>query len=345
MNRHRSFARVHLCGLALLLALGALAPPAALADPIAVPCSVDALVSALAAVGTGAATLDLAPGCTYTLTTVDNTTANGYNGLPLIQGDVTIHGHGAIIERQAVRLGSGSSGSGAAVIPAGFRLLEVAAGATLTLEDVTLRGGFAAGPGGTQSKAPQAGGAVYNAGTLRANRATVVENHALEGGGVFNAGSLTIDDSTVANNVAVPASGDPAYEPLVITNVKPSRAGTSSEPWIITLVQLCSGQTSGTLQVSLSMSVPRDVSPFYRVQVQDSVSLIDIVAPDGRHFVNTDIWFDGTLEQINQSLSNFFLTRITPQPSVFAATVWDASGTQVARRFWQVATTTIVAPC
>ena len=66
--------------------------------------------------------------CTYTLTTIDNTT-DGPNGLPLVNSGITILGNGAIIER-----------SGVSETPP-FRLLYVTATGRLTLHQVTLRNG------------------------------------------------------------------------------------------------------------------------------------------------------------------------------------------------------------
>ncbi|HKB39511.1 MAG TPA: hypothetical protein VKD72_23950, partial [Gemmataceae bacterium] len=100
---------------------------------------------------------------TYTLTAVDNTT-DGPTGLPVIApGDqLTIDGNGATITRSAGR----------------FRLLDVAADASLTLNDLTLQNGFAFGSG-----------------------------VAAEGGGIFSQGKLTLNDVTMTINSAVGASG------------------------------------------------------------------------------------------------------------------------------------------
>ena len=77
-------------------------------------------------------TIALVAGTTYTLTEVNNTT-NGPTGLPTIVAteDLTIFGNGGVIER------STASGTPA------FRLFDVAAGASLRLENLTLQGGLA----------------------------------------------------------------------------------------------------------------------------------------------------------------------------------------------------------
>src|SRR5215207_2654293 len=84
----------------------------------------------------GPDTITLAPGATFSLTAVNNTT-HGPTGLPVVtDGDgLTIVGNGATIER------------GTAAGTAAFRLFDVAAGAALALHGVTLQGG-AAGSGG-----------------------------------------------------------------------------------------------------------------------------------------------------------------------------------------------------
>src|ERR1051326_1314598 len=78
----------------------------------------------------GANTIALATGRTFTLTAVNNTT-HGSTGLPMnpANPNLTILGNGATIER-----------STATGTPS-FRLFDVAAGASLTLQNLTLQGG------------------------------------------------------------------------------------------------------------------------------------------------------------------------------------------------------------
>src|SRR5262245_37601872 len=82
------------------------------------------------------APITLVPGKTFTLNAVDNTT-HGATGLPVIAAteNLTVVGNGDVVER--------SSANGT---PA-FRLFDVAAGATLTLQNLTLQGGLAFGAG------------------------------------------------------------------------------------------------------------------------------------------------------------------------------------------------------
>lgn len=108
-------------------------------------------------------TIALVAGRTYTLTQANNAT-DGANGLPVVgpNGGLTILGNGCVIERGA-----------AAGTPA-FRLFDVAAGAALTLENLTLQGGLAAGAGAAAS-----GGAIYSQGSLTLTQVVVRNNQAL----------------------------------------------------------------------------------------------------------------------------------------------------------------------
>lgn len=155
----------------------------------------------------------LAPGTTFTLTAVNNTT-DGRNGLPLIAGNVTILGNNDVIER-----------SSAAGIPA-FRIAAVAAGASLTLTNLTLRGGLARGDF-FQSPLSDSGGAVLNQGTAALGNVTLQNNTAQGlaagwtmgfgfnpwsatdglGGAVYSSGVLTMTDCTTRGNAAVGGQG------------------------------------------------------------------------------------------------------------------------------------------
>jgi hypothetical protein len=145
----------------------------------------------------------------YVLTAADNST-DGPTGLPVIAANdgLTIVGNGDIIAR-----------STAAGTPA-FRLFDVAGGASLTLQSLTLQGGLAFGAGVSAE-----GGAVYNQGTLDLNGVTVQNNiaqgstgrnsnqragdgQAAAGGGVFSGGALTLEgDTMVEDNQALGGQG------------------------------------------------------------------------------------------------------------------------------------------
>lgn len=147
-------------------------------------------------------TISLAASGRYTLTAPNNATA-GANGLPVITAgaDLTILGNDSIIER--------STASGTPP----FRLFNVAAGASLTLENQTLQGGVGV----------QQGGAILNEGTLTLRGVTVQNNFAFGvsginnfafyvyahgmGGGIYSSGSLTLESSTVKNNQAKGGTG------------------------------------------------------------------------------------------------------------------------------------------
>jgi hypothetical protein len=147
-------------------------------------------------------TIALATGTTFTLTEVNNTT-NGPTGLPTIaanSGNLTIIGNGDIIER------STASGTPA------FRLFDVAAGASLRLESLTLQGGLAVG-----ARVWAQGGAVHNQGNLDLNGVTMQNNIAQSGtdwdgvpaagGAIFSNGSLTLQGGAIQNNQALGGFG------------------------------------------------------------------------------------------------------------------------------------------
>src|SRR6266508_3706486 len=129
--------------------------------------------------GSGADTITLASGATYTLTAVDNPWF-GPNGLPAITSDLTIEGNGATITRS----GTNSfrffyiAGPGNPLLTAG----------TLRLNNLTLSnglahggtGGFGGGGGGAGL-----GGAIFTQGTLVINRSTLSGNQAVGGDGTF----------------------------------------------------------------------------------------------------------------------------------------------------------------
>jgi hypothetical protein len=155
----------------------------------------------------GANTIVLVAGTTFTLTAVNNT-ADGPTGLPVIAANdsLTIHGNGDTIAR-------GTSSA----TPA-FRLFDVAAGASLALDDLMLQGGLASGYGVRAQ-----GGAVYNLGALNLQNVTVQNNTAqgfdgidgswapsggdAAGGGVYSAGELTMTACTIQNNAAIGGHG------------------------------------------------------------------------------------------------------------------------------------------
>jgi hypothetical protein len=119
----------------------------------------------------GSNMITLVANTTFTLTAVDNTntTDGSGNGLPVIAANdnLTIQGNGDTIAR------STASGTPA------FRLLDVAAGASLTLTNLTLANGQVVGDNG----GPAFGGGIYTSGSLTLTSATLSSNSARGGDG------------------------------------------------------------------------------------------------------------------------------------------------------------------
>jgi hypothetical protein len=149
----------------------------------------------------GTNTITLVAGATFSLAAVDNTTL-GATGLPVIAANdnLTIAGNGDTLER------STASGTPA------FRLLEVANGGALALNNLTLQGGWS-----TDQSGPGLGGAILNQGALTLNGITVQNNTAQAmdgllysggaGGGIYSSGSLTLAGCTIRNNLALGGTG------------------------------------------------------------------------------------------------------------------------------------------
>jgi predicted outer membrane repeat protein len=138
-------------------------------------------------------TIDLAAGCTYTLTAINNT-GDGPNGLPMIVSDggnaLIINGNGATITR---------------VGAASFRLIYVASGATLSIQNLTLSNG------------QNDGGAALNYGTLSVSNSIISGNQSGTGT-ILSFGTLTIDQSTFAGNTAGNGGALYAGGAVTITN-------------------------------------------------------------------------------------------------------------------------------
>ncbi len=164
------------------------------------------LVSAInAANGAGGGTINLAPGCTYQLSSANNThplpppgamaPPLGANGLPIVTSRITINGVGTTI--------AGNNTN--------FRIFEVdGPGGNLTLQGLTLTGGNAGG---------SAGGAIFNIeGAVTLDHSRVTANTAnLAGGGIASGivdpnhlgpiGTLTLNFSQVTNNTSPTGGG------------------------------------------------------------------------------------------------------------------------------------------
>ncbi|MGW3078697.1 hypothetical protein [Kitasatospora sp. NPDC001132] len=184
-------------------------------------CSESDLQAAIGAVATVGGTVNLRPGCTYTLT--DAAPPNDDNGLPVITSTVTINGSGDTITRAASA--------------ANFRFFQVnGSNGNLTLNSLTLSNGHASsslgnGRGGaiwlsgggpeltlnntvlTTNTADSFGGAVDNDnGALTVNRSVLRNNTAAAGGALFvspfgGSGTASVTASTIVGNHARTLAG------------------------------------------------------------------------------------------------------------------------------------------
>ena len=195
--------RLRACAFAAVGACVALTGAGAAAAPGSgtVPCSggAAALVAAVnAANAANGGSINLASGCTYSLTSANNTAPGlGASGLPVITTPITINGGGG-----ATIAGNNSN----------FRIIAISgpAGGSLALNGITITGGKASGQGPAGF-----GGGIFNfAGTLRLNRSVVTANGAAGAGGGIASGTmgpgpgatLVLNNSEVSWNT-VPTSG------------------------------------------------------------------------------------------------------------------------------------------
>jgi hypothetical protein len=137
----------------------------------------------------GPDTIDLAEGQIFTMTqpAVKNAT-EGDTGLPAIASDITLHGHGATVERSTANL------------TPPFRLFWVNADASLTVDNLTIRGGWT--PPGLD------GGGIYNFGQTKLERVTLTQNvSGDDGGAIRNDGRIEIVSCTISYNNASGGGG------------------------------------------------------------------------------------------------------------------------------------------
>ncbi len=179
--------------------------------------SVPELIAAINAANqaSGTNTILLASGKTFTLSAVNNTT-DGPNGLPVIaaNNNLSIRGNGATITR-----------STAPSTPA-FRLFDVAAGATLTLQDVTIANGLVLGDLGQGAY----GGAILNAtgASLIVKCSALVSNQVVGGdgaggpggngvgGAIYSDGTAGFDSVIFRGNQATGGAGGKPKRPGVV---------------------------------------------------------------------------------------------------------------------------------
>ncbi len=202
MKRRRVGMRVFVASAALSLGatgLGVGIVGVASAATLDVGCDVSSLVSAIqqANGASGPTTLNLAGGCTYALTQLNNST-NGGNGLPVITTSqpVTIEGNASTITRNPSA-------------PA-FRILQVGSGANVSINQLAITGGLVNVNGGCRVfLAASCGGGVLvlAGGTLRVTNGAIVANTVSQfinptGGGIANLGTLSLVRSVVRGNHA-----------------------------------------------------------------------------------------------------------------------------------------------
>jgi hypothetical protein len=152
----------------------------------------------------------------YVMTKVDNTTdgptalpkiASGDNLTILTSNGTTNPGYGDILD-------AGNPPN--SITGRNGRLFDVAQGASLTLENVTLQNGLVFTPVGTGIA--EKGGAIYNQGTLILNNVMVQNNAAIgwplekqsaAGGAIWSNGSLTVENGSVFQGNS--ATGSQSY--------------------------------------------------------------------------------------------------------------------------------------
>lgn len=130
------------------------------------------------------------------------------NGAILTPGTELVLGKNVTIDATNLPGGITLSGGGA------HRIFAVNGGQTVALLGFTLTGG-----NGTGSFVNNAGGAVYNTGTLALDRCTLVGNTStLVGGALYNNGVMTVTRSTLASNSSDFGGGILNYGTLTVTH-------------------------------------------------------------------------------------------------------------------------------
>jgi CSLREA domain-containing protein len=158
------------------------------------------------AAGSGADTIVLAAGQTYTLSKDTDggghATDSGADNDDLdITSAITIQGNGATIERSTTVPCNLNSTAATGE----FRIFEVTSSGTLTLQNVTVRNGCADGSVFSNNRD---GGGIASEGTLTLTGSTISGNSASgDGGGILGGGTMTITNSTFSGNSASKLGG------------------------------------------------------------------------------------------------------------------------------------------
>ena len=189
--------KMNCCKMGMLLRLAAIAalcmaPPVRAGMPYATASNRLQLIADINYANTvgGAITINLATGDSFYLKTPHHS-RDGAPGLPVIGRKKAVHltiiGNGATIERIARY-------TRYYFVKNAFHLFEVAPGSSLTLDQVTLKGGWSA---------------ILNRGTLHViNGSILSDNTGSSGGGIYNAGgTVTVNDSTISDNGATSSGG------------------------------------------------------------------------------------------------------------------------------------------
>ena len=167
------------------------------------------VASADCAAGSGADTLELGAGSTYSIAGSDNTFF-GFTGLPVVTSAITVEGNGATITRGAAA-------------PA-FRLLAVDTAGSLTINDAVLSAGLAQGGDGGDDSATDdgggggggagLGGAIYNRGVTALKRTTFQSNTAQGGSGGDGGNNAANDAGGGAGGGGLGGDGGTSTNPL-----------------------------------------------------------------------------------------------------------------------------------
>ena len=120
---------------------------------------------------------------TINLNTIADTTSGGS---AFLLGNVTIQGPGA--NQLTLRRGGTTD----------YRLFRVGSGATVTMSGLTITNGYLSS---------NAGGGIWNQGTLTLQGCAITNNYANSAGGIRTEGSLTLDRCTVSGNSAFSGAG------------------------------------------------------------------------------------------------------------------------------------------
>jgi CSLREA domain-containing protein len=129
--------------------------------------------------------------------------------LPKVTSTVTINGNG---EAETIVQSIGL-----------WRILAVGNTGDLTINDITLKNGYAAGGGDPDN---EDGGGIHNAGVLTVMHSTIADSEGYVGGGIYNAGTLMLAYSTLTGNDA--SEGGGIYNRGTLTIIASTFAGNTN---------------------------------------------------------------------------------------------------------------------